>query len=58
MANRAAAMNIFEFTLILAGVAEITPDLADALYAATGGDIELNMVSDWETERSIEPGLA
>ena len=46
MANRAAAMNIFEFTLILAGVAEITPDLADALYAATGGDIEFNMRND------------
>jgi hypothetical protein len=31
------------FTLILSGVAELTPDLADALYTATGGDIELNM---------------
>src|SRR5438270_12392927 len=31
------------FTLILAGVAEITPELADALYAATQGDIELNL---------------
>jgi regulator of protease activity HflC (stomatin/prohibitin superfamily) len=30
------------FTLILSGVAEITPELADALYAATHGDIELN----------------
>jgi hypothetical protein len=31
------------FTLILSGVAEITPELADALYAATQGDIELNI---------------
>lgn len=31
------------FTLILSGVAEITPELADALYAATHGDIELNL---------------
>jgi hypothetical protein len=31
------------FTLILAGVAELTPELADALFEATRGDIELNM---------------
>ena len=31
------------FTLILSGVAELTPELADALYAATKGDIELNL---------------
>jgi hypothetical protein len=31
------------FTLILSGVSEITPELADALYGATQGDIELNM---------------
>jgi len=31
------------FTLILSGVSEITPELSDALYEATGGDIELNM---------------
>ena len=36
-------MNSFQFTLILSGVAEITSNLADALYAATGGDIEFNM---------------
>ncbi len=36
-------MMTHSFTLILSGVAEITPQLADALYAATGGDIELNM---------------
>jgi len=31
------------FTLIPSGVSEITPELADALYSATGGDIEFNM---------------
>jgi hypothetical protein len=31
------------FTLVLSGVAEITPELADALCEATQGDIELNM---------------
>src|SRR4051812_2408854 len=36
-------MKTHEFTLILSGVAELTPDLADALYEATGGDIELNL---------------
>jgi hypothetical protein len=36
-------MKTHTFTLILSGVAEITPELADALYAATHGDIELNM---------------
>ncbi|MEX0701542.1 MAG: hypothetical protein WD069_05540 [Planctomycetales bacterium] len=35
-------MKTHEFTLILSGVAKITPELADALYTATGGDIELN----------------
>ena len=33
----------YQFTLILSGVAEITPDVADALYEATGGGIECNM---------------
>lgn len=28
--------------MILSGVTEITPELADALYEATGGDIEFN----------------
>lgn len=37
----ALAMN--KFTLILSAVAEITPELADALYEATRGDIEFNM---------------
>lgn len=36
-------MSAYEFTLVLSGVAEITPELADALYLATGGDIEFNM---------------
>jgi hypothetical protein len=31
------------FTLILSGVSEISSELADALYSATGGDIEFNM---------------
>ena len=35
-------MKSHAFSLILSGVAEITPELADALYAATKGDIELN----------------
>src|SRR6185437_7680283 len=36
------SMKTHTFTLILSGVAKITPELADALYAATRGDIELN----------------
>ena len=36
-------MKTYTFTLILSGVAEITPELADALYTATQGDIELNL---------------
>ena len=36
-------MKTHTFTLILSGIAEITPTLADALYAATQGDIELNL---------------
>jgi hypothetical protein len=36
-------MKTHSFTVILSGVAEITPDLADALYTATHGDIELNL---------------
>ena len=36
-------MDNHRFTLILSGVSEITPELANALYAATGGDIEFNM---------------
>lgn len=31
------------FTLVLAGLSDLTPELGDALYEATGGDIELNM---------------
>lgn len=36
-------MNHHRFTLILSGVSEITSELADTLYEATGGDIEFNM---------------
>jgi len=39
-------MNIYQFKLILAGIAEVTPELADSLFAATGGDIEFNMRDD------------
>jgi len=38
-----AGMKTHCFTLILAGVPEITPALADALFIATHGDIEFNM---------------
>ena len=34
-----------QFTLILSGIAEITPELANGLYEATGGDIEFNMTN-------------
>ena len=36
-------MTRHQFALFLSGVWEITPELSDALYEATGGDIELNM---------------
>ncbi len=36
-------MAAYQFTLVLTGVTEITPELADALYSATGGDIEFSM---------------
>ncbi|HXG09871.1 MAG TPA: hypothetical protein VNK04_08795 [Gemmataceae bacterium] len=36
-------MKTHKFTLVLSGVAEITPELADARYEATRGDIEFNM---------------
>jgi hypothetical protein len=48
-------MRNHKFTLILAGVAEITPKLADALYEATKGDIEFSMrngVAVLEIERA------
>lgn len=44
-----------KFTLILSGVAELTPKLTDALYEATNGDIECNMrngVAYLEVERT------
>lgn len=36
-------MKAHSFSLVVSGVAEITPELADALYEATNGDIELEM---------------
>jgi hypothetical protein len=36
-------MSTHQFILVLSGVSDITPELADALYAATAGDIEFNM---------------
>lgn len=36
-------MKTHKFTLVLSGVSELTPELADTLFEATGGDIELNM---------------
>jgi hypothetical protein len=36
-------MSIHSFALIVSGIEEITPDLADALYSATRGDIELEL---------------
>jgi hypothetical protein len=36
-------MKNHQFTLILAGVSEITPELADALFEAMKGDMEFNM---------------
>jgi hypothetical protein len=36
-------MKTHSFTLILSGIAELTPELADALYDAIQGEIELNL---------------
>jgi hypothetical protein len=36
-------MKKHQFTLILAGVSAITPELADALYEAMNGDVEFEM---------------
>ena len=36
-------MTNHQFLLILTGVSDITPELSDTLYEATGGDIEFNM---------------
>jgi hypothetical protein len=36
-------MAAFQFSLIVSGVAEITPELADSLYEAAGDDIEFNL---------------
>lgn len=48
-------MKTHRFTLIVSGIAEITPELADSLYTATHGDIEMNLrdgVAFLEFERS------
>lgn len=48
-------MNSYTFTLILSGVAEITSELADALFAAVQGEIEFNLregVAFLECERT------
>jgi hypothetical protein len=52
-----ARMTRQQFSLIMSGVAKLTPRLADALYEATGGDVELSMtdgVAYLEFERSAE----
>jgi hypothetical protein len=36
-------MKMHRFALVLSGVSEITPEVAHALYEATGGDIEFEM---------------
>ncbi|NUQ64755.1 MAG: hypothetical protein HUU20_20015 [Pirellulales bacterium] len=41
--KREEVMSNHRFTLILSGISEITPELADTLFEATGGDIEWNM---------------
>jgi hypothetical protein len=41
--NKKTMAKTHRFTLILSGVAEITPDLANSLYEATHGDIEFNL---------------
>jgi hypothetical protein len=48
-------MKKHRFTLILSGVSEIKPELADALYEATDGDIEFEIrdgVASLEFERA------
>jgi hypothetical protein len=48
-------MRTHTFTLIISGVADLSPELADALYSATNGDIEMNLrdgVAFMEFERT------
>jgi len=48
-------MKKHKFTLILSGVSEIEPEIADVLYEATKGDIEFEMrdgVASLDFERS------
>ena len=42
-------MKEYRFTFALTGVPELTPDLADALYEAAGGDIECQQRADVTT---------
>jgi hypothetical protein len=39
----ASKKHSFGFSLIVSGVANLNPGIANALYEATGGDIDLNM---------------
>ena len=34
---------LHKFTLVISGLAEVKPEIADALYEATGGDIEFGV---------------
>jgi len=36
-------MSSFRFRLMLSGVSDITPELSDRIFEATGGDIEFQM---------------
>ncbi len=36
-------MQRYKFSLVLSGVSELDPELANALYEATDGDVELEM---------------
>ncbi len=36
-------MKTHRFTLVLSGMSDLTPEIANALYEATNGDIELNL---------------
>jgi hypothetical protein len=38
--NQVRTMTKHRFTLVLGGVSELTPDLANSLYEAAGGDVE------------------
>jgi hypothetical protein len=53
-------MKKHRFNLILSGGAELTPELADALYEATNGDIECNLrdgIAFLEVNRTVPTRL-